>query len=133
MEHEEKVINKPKSEDEILRECYNITNMEIESMQEDDLVKAKKCKDMLNEYLSRISSKTYGDLLTEYRREKFGELLRAKEDVEKRKNEWNQSLSGFYKLENAQDRDLFTGIIRKMTRSTEKSKEQITDIEIESR
>lgn len=132
MEHEEKIENQPKREEAVIKDCYKVTNLEIEALEQGNIGNANKYKEMLHQYLSAIDAKSYRELVTEYRREKFGEILRTREEVQNRKDSWKQSLNDLYKPEYVKDRQQVTQLIKDISQERVSTKQREND-EIEAR
>ena len=75
--------------DDKLMECYGAIDVQQKVLSEGKIKKAIKCQQLLDKYINELDSMTYKDLIVNYKREKFGELIRSKEAV----HENNEQLS----------------------------------------
>lgn len=99
--------------DGILKACYGATDAEVTALSHGKIGQAKKCQDILNNYLVGISSKSYRGLITEYRRRKFGELARAIKQTNQDNERWGDNLRAFYRPQDLEARRIISGIIKK--------------------
>lgn len=125
--------NKPS--DRILKACYGATDAEIAALSYGKIKQAKKCQEIFNQYLAGIDSKSYRELVTEYRRRKFGELTRTRENKEEENEKWSNNLKLFYKPQDIEARRVVQGIIKNITReavvsTTKQNEDKTEDLEI---
>ena len=76
----------PNSVDNRLQACYGAVDSQKEALSRGKIKQAKKCQEVLKQYLDEIDSMSSRELVINYKREKFGELIRDREAVQK-KNE----------------------------------------------
>ena len=105
-----------KPSDQILKACYGATDAEVVALSSGKIKQAKKCQEILNQYLNGIDSKSYKELITEYRRRKFSELTRTRENNDKENERWSNNLSVFYKPQDIEARKTVKGIIESISR-----------------
>lgn len=119
------------SSDDMLKACYGATDAEVTALSHGKIKQAKKCQEILNKYLDGINSKNYRELITEYRRKKFGELTRTRENNDKETARWSNNLSVFYKPQDIEARRVISGIIKNISKTQEKQgleqENQVTD------
>lgn len=122
-----------KPSDQILKACYGATDAEVVALSSGKIKQAKKCQEILNQYLNGIDSKSYKELITEYRRRKFSELTRTRENNDKENERWSNNLSVFYKPQDIEARKTVKGIIESISRGDgepQKEKKEIEGLEI---
>lgn len=107
------------SSDDVLKACYGATDAEVTALSYGKIKQAKKCQEILNKYLDEINSKNYRELITEYRRKKFGELTRTRENNDKETARWSNNLSVFYKPQDIEARKVISGIIKNISKTQE--------------
>ena len=76
----------PKHVDNGLLACYGAIDAQQKALSRGKIKQAKKCQEVLKQYLDEIDSMSSRELVINYKREKFGELIRDREAVQK-KNE----------------------------------------------
>lgn len=119
---DEKEEGHPSTDDSILLKCYGAIDVQQQALSQGKIKQAIKCQKILAEYLGQIESDKYLDLITKYKREKFGELIRPKEVVQGEMQTWNEKLRGFCKTEYAEARNTVSGVIsRLITKEQEKT------------
>lgn len=109
--------------DDILQKCYGAIDAQKEAISRGKIVQARKCQEILTQYMQGIDLENYRDLIINYKREKFAELVRARDEVEEQNATWSKIMRGFYKDKHVLQRQNMVGTI---TRSQEKdvAKEQ---------
>ena len=98
----------PKTEDDILLACYGAIDVEQKALAAGKLKQAKKCQEILNQYLKEIDSPNYRGLIINYKREKFGELVATQKLVQDRIETWNNALKALYQPEDSKNREELT-------------------------
>ena len=83
------------SEDDKLMACYGAIDVQQKVLSEGKIKKAIKCQQLLDKYINELDSMTYKDLIVNYKREKFGELIRSKEAVHENNEQWSTRLQDF--------------------------------------
>lgn len=82
--------------DDILQKCYGAIDAQKEAISRGKIVQARKCQDILTQYMQGIDLENYRDLIINYKREKFAELVRARDEVEEQNATWSKIMRGFY-------------------------------------
>ena len=75
--------------------CYGAIDVQQKVLSEGKIKKAIKCQQLLDKYINELDSMTYKDLIVNYKREKFGELIRSKEAVHENNEQWSTRLQDF--------------------------------------
>ncbi len=76
----------PQFLDNGLLACYGAIDAQQKALSQGRISQAKKCQNILKQYMKEIDSIEFRMLIINYKREKFGELIRDREVVQK-KNE----------------------------------------------
>ena len=76
----------PKFLDNGLLACYGAIDAQQKALSQGKISQAKRCQNILKQYMKEIDSIECRKLIINYKREKFGELIRNREEVQK-KNE----------------------------------------------
>ena len=122
-----------KPSDQILKACYGATDAEVVALSSGKIKQAKKCQEILNQYLNGIDSKSYKELITEYRRRKFSELTRTRENKEAENEKWSNNLKLFYKPQDIEARRVVQGIIKSVSKvkgEPQKDEKETEELEI---
>ena len=122
-----------KPSDQILKACYGATDAEVVALSSGKIKQAKKCQEILNQYLNGIDSKSYKELITEYRRRKFSELTRTRENKEAENEKWSNNLKLFYKPQDIEARRVVQGIIKSVSKGKgepQKDEKETEELEI---
>lgn len=94
----------PNADENKLLACYGAIDVQQKALSQGKLKRAIKCQEILKRYLEEIDTANYRDLIINYKREKFGELIRTKEAVQEKNDGWNCIMRGFCKQEYAKER-----------------------------
>ncbi len=86
----------PQFLDNGLLACYGAIDAEQKALSQGKISQAKKCQNILNQYMSEIDSMECRKLIINYKREKFGELIRDREAVQKKNEDTMQYMKGCY-------------------------------------
>ena len=73
----------PNSVDNRLQACYGAVDSQKEALSRGKIKQAKKCQEVLKQYLDEIDSMSSRELVINYKREKLGELIRYRETLQK--------------------------------------------------
>ena len=104
--------------DNILQKCYGAIDAQKEALSRGKITQARKCQEILLQYMREIDLSNYRDLIINYKREKFAELVRAREEVEEQNAAWSKIMRGFYKEKHVTERKKVVDLI---TESSEKN------------
>lgn len=113
----------PRFIDDKLMACYGAIDVQQKVLSEGKIKKAIKCQQLLDKYINELDSMTYKDLIVNYKREKFGELIRSKEAVYENNEQWSTRLQDFCINCSASAR-------KEATEQIENAKENTEEIEI---
>ena len=114
-----------KEPDNIIVSCYGAIDAQLAAMLSGKIGQAKKCQEILKQYLQEIEDKSLLEMITNYKREKFWELVRAKDEVQAKNEEWMKKMKSFCKPEDVQNRKNVTQEIDNLKRE---NKEKSTPI-----
>ena len=84
----------PKFVDNGLLACYGAIDAQQKALSHGKIKQAKKCQDILKQYLDEIDSISCRELVVNYKREKFGELIRDRETVQKKNETYMRYMKG---------------------------------------
>lgn len=88
----------PEPNDDILQACYGAIDAQKEALSKGRITQAIRCQEQLKRYnreLDEVGRKE----VTNYKREKFAELMQTREQVEEQLKSWNSKMKGMYKIE----------------------------------
>lgn len=98
----------PNSVDNELQACYGAIDAQKEALSHGKIKQAKKCQEILKQYLNELDSMSYRELVVNYKREKFGELIKDKDAVQEKNEAWMSEMKGFCKPEYVMERQQAT-------------------------
>ena len=101
--------------DDILQKCYGAIDAQKEALSRGKITQARKCQEILIQYMQGIDLENYRDLILNYKREKFAELVRARDEVEEQNATWNKIMRGFYKEKHVTERQNMVDTITKIS------------------
>lgn len=84
--------------------CCGLVDIEKDALSHGQIIKAKQCQKLLKEYMKEIDSKSYRDLIINYKREKFAELGKSKEQIATENENYANNIKKFYKIGDAAQR-----------------------------
>ena len=113
-------IDGKKTED-ILQACYKAIDAETEAISQGKMGLALKYQDQLKKY-KQLLPVEYKDLTTNYKREKFAQLEKTREQVDGQKESWKNKMKGMYKIKDVTIRKEAMRIISN-TQNKEQEKE----------
>ena len=105
-----------KPTDDILKACYGATDAEVTALSSGKIKQAQRCQEILNQYIDEISSESYRELITEYRRKSFEGLNKTRENKETENEKWSNNLKVFYKPQDREERKVVQGIIKNLSK-----------------
>lgn len=97
--------------DDILQKCYGAIDAQKEALSKGKITQARKCQEILIKYMQRVDLENYRDLILNYKREKFAELVRARDEVEEQNAAWCKIMRGFYKEKHVLQRQNMVNMI----------------------
>lgn len=83
--------------DEILQVCYKIIDAQKEAISKGKITQAIRCQEQLKRYKQELDEAGCQEV-TNYKREKFVELMQTREQVEEQLKAWNNTMRGMYKI-----------------------------------
>lgn len=114
--------------EDIIQACYGAVDAQKEALSRGRISQALRCQEQLRKYIQKLGEKEYSEVIN-YKREKFAELMRSREQVEEQVNLWNDAMKNMYKAEDAQARkDLMTVIKDVQHKENKKSLENGIEI-----
>lgn len=112
--------------DDILQACYGAVDAQKEALSRGKIVQAAKCQEILKKYMQQIDSPDIIGLVVNYKREKFAELVRTRDEVENQNSAWNQMMKSFYHPEHAMQRQDTISIIGNVQDKPKQNEEVLT-------
>lgn len=112
--------------DDILQACYGAVDAQKEALSRGKIVQATKCQEILKKYMQQINSPDVIALVVNYKREKFAELVRTRDEVETQNSAWNNVMRGFYHPEHVKERKDTIGIIGNVQDKPKQNEEVLT-------
>lgn len=99
----------PEQED-IIQACYGAIDAQKEALSKGRISQALRCQEQLKKYMQILGENEHVEVI-KYKREKFAELMRTREQLEEQTDLWNNVMKSMYKKEDAQARkDLINAI-----------------------
>ena len=83
----------PNSVDNGLLACYGAVDAQQQALSRGKIKQAIKCQEILKQYLNKIDPMSR-ELVLNYKREKFGELIRDKDAVQEKNEAWMRGMKG---------------------------------------
>ena len=100
--------------DDMLQACYGAIDAQKEALSRGKITQARKCQEILKQYMQKVDLENYRDLIINYKREKFAELVKSRDELEQKNASWDKIMRGFYKEEHAMERKKIVDIIAKV-------------------
>ena len=94
----------PKFLDNGLLACYGAIDAQQKALSQGKISQARKCQDILKQYMNEIDSTEFRKLIINYKREKFGELVRDRQAVQKKNEDTMNYMKSCYEKEDALER-----------------------------
>lgn len=83
--------------EEILKACYGAIDAEKDALSRGRISQALRCQEILKKYKNKIEEANLLNEVRNYKREKFAELVKSRDDIEKSNSNWETQLKDFYK------------------------------------
>ncbi len=83
--------------DDTLQECYVIIDEQKEALSKGRITQALRSQKQLEIYKQKLDSADYKEV-TNYKREKFAELMQTREQIEEKLRVWKSNMRGMYKI-----------------------------------
>ena len=91
--------------EEILRACYGAIDAQKEALSRGRISQALRCQEILKKYINQIEEANLLNEVINYKREKFAELVRTREEIENSNKDWNDTMKECFIKISAQKRD----------------------------
>lgn len=115
---EEKEPENRREPDNILQACYGAIDAQKEALSRGKITQARKCQQILKKYMQKIDLENYRELIINYKREKFAELMKSRDDLEEQNNSWDKIMRAFYKEGHVKERQTAIKLITKVPEKT---------------
>lgn len=112
---------------DILKACYGAIDAEQEAISRGRIAQAIRCQEQLKKYKQQLDSKMCQDV-TNYKREKFAELGKTREQIEEQVKSWNNKMKGMYKIGHVGKRKEIIEEISEVQNKQENSQEETITI-----
>lgn len=89
--------------DDVLQTCYESIDAQKEAISKGKITQALRCQEQLKKYMRELDEARRKEV-TNYKREKFAELMQTREQVEEQVKSWKNNMKGMYKIEHAEKR-----------------------------
>jgi len=89
--------------DDILQACYGAIDAQKEAISKGKIAQAIRCQEQLKKYKGKLDN-VRCNLVTNYKREKFAELMETREQLEEKVKSWNNTMKGMYKIKHVNKR-----------------------------
>ena len=89
--------------DDILPACYGAIAGQKEALSRGRITQALRCQEQLKRYKQGLDEVGIKEV-TNYKREKFAELMQTREQVEEQLKSWNNTMKGMYKKKHVEKR-----------------------------
>mgnify|MGYP004486408029 FL=1 len=104
----------PKVIDKRLLACYGNIDVQQKAISMGQIGKARKCQVILEHYLEEINIEEYRDMVTNYKREKFAELVMERVAVEEKNEEFLNYMKKCFDYGTANERNEAVNKIEKL-------------------
>ena len=95
----------PKKIDKRLLACYGNIDVQQKALSAGQIGKARKCQKMLEQYLKEMNIEGYREMIDNYKREKFAELVMERVAVEEKNQEYMNYMKECFDSGNAKERE----------------------------
>jgi len=89
--------------DDILKKCYGAIDAQKEAISTGRIAQAIRCQEQLKKYKERLDDCGRKEV-TNYKREKFAELMQTREQIEEQIKSSNKVMKGMYKIKHVRKR-----------------------------
>ena len=100
--------------DDILKACYGAIDAQKEALSRGKITQARKCQEILKQYMQKVDIENYRELIINYKREKFAELVKSRDELEQKNASWHRIMRQFYKEGHVMERKNVVDIITKV-------------------
>ena len=88
---------------EFLQACYGAIDAQKEALSKGRITQAIRCQEQLKKYMQVLDESCCKEV-TNYKREKFAELMQTREQVEEQIKSWKNAMKGMYKIKHVSHR-----------------------------
>ena len=113
--------------DKFLQACYGAIDAQKEALSHGKITQARKCQQILKQYMQKIDLDNYNELIINYKREKFAELMKSRDELENKNDEWNKIMRAFYKEDHVSERQKVIDSIINIPEKTLETKSALKD------
>ena len=113
--------------DKFLQACYGAIDAQKEALSHGKITQAIKCQQILKQYMEKINLENYKELVINYKREKFAELMKSRDELETQNNSWNKIMRAFYKEDHVSERQNVIDLIMQVPEKTLEVKNPLKD------
>ena len=100
--------------DDMLQACYGAIDAQKEALSRGKITQARKCQEILKQYMQKVNLENYRDLIINYKREKFAELVKSRDELEQKNASWDKIMRAFYKTGHVMERKKLVDSITKV-------------------
>ena len=87
----------------LLQSCYGAIDVQKEALSKGRITQAIRCQEQLKRYMQELDENGRKEV-TNYKREKFAELMQTREQVEEKIKTWQNTMKGMYKIKHVRER-----------------------------
>jgi len=113
--------------DNILQSCYGAIDAQKEALSRGKIIQARKCQQILKQYMQKVDLDNYRELIINYKREKFAELMKSRDELEAQNNSWDRIMRAFYKEGHVKERQSVINLITKVPEKTREIRNVLKD------
>ena len=95
--------NEQHEPDDFLQACYGAVDAQKEALSKGRIAQAIRCQEQLKKYKEQLDDAGRKEV-TNYKREKFAELMQTREQLEEQIKSWTDTMKGMYKIKHAEKR-----------------------------
>lgn len=123
--YDKKEINNENNEykftnDELLLACYGAIDAQKEALSFGKIKQARRCQNILKQYIKQIDSMTFREMVIKYKREKFGELIKKRDMVQKKNEEVMNYMKSCYEQSSEVERQQISEKIEELKKNSVK-------------
>lgn len=122
---------KEKQPDDILQACYGAIDAQKEALSRGKITQARKCQEILKKYMQNVNLENYRELITNYKREKFAELVKSRDELEQKNASWYRIMREFYKEGHTMERKNVVDIVPRVPEKEQTEVKNALEDEIE--
>ena len=104
--------------DNVLQACYGAIDAQKDAISRGKIIQARKCQQILKQYMQKVDLENYRELIINYKREKFAELMKTRDELEEQNSAWNKIMRAFYREGHSAERKAVIDFISKVPNKT---------------